>query len=320
MILSGLISIFIVFLFLRLLLGMSEGINFPVINKIVTNWYNSNEHAKGISVSLVGVPLACLIGGPIISFLIVKFEWWGAFVILGIASIIFCLIFMLIFKSTPNNHICSEFNEGVVKKSGFIRLKFCLTNKMLLVNYFATFAFGYLLFFYLTWLPGFLMEKLNINLSVIGLYTSIPWAVASISVILGGFFSQFLLKKTQSKRIAYVHLFWILMLFSSISVAMLLFSSSLFTILTMVSLALGFCFAANSLFFSICRDIKTEYVGTATGIAITFFSMSGIISPYMTGILRDLSGSFDSGIILLSVIMIIAALLLIIFCKPDKMN
>jgi nitrate/nitrite transporter NarK len=234
------------------------------------------------------------------------------------------VLFILLFKE----YSIKDINRKTVGRGSIIEsnkycfnlesIKFCLTSKMLIANYVAVFAFGYLLFFYLTWLPGYLIEKFNLNILSVGYLSSIPWAIATVMVIAGGCLSDLLLKKTKSKRVAHVHLFWIFMLLSSLSSVLLVFSESIAIDITVMSLALGFGLASNSLFFSLCRDISPNYVGAATGVAITFFSLSGIISPYLTGILRDSYGSFDSAIMVLSTIMFFSALLLIIFCKPDE--
>ena len=58
MALQGLVEVFWMFIALRVLLGIGEGVNFPAMNRALVDWMRPNELGRAVAISLLGVPLA----------------------------------------------------------------------------------------------------------------------------------------------------------------------------------------------------------------------------------------------------------------------
>ena len=80
----------------------------------------------------------------------------------------------------------------------------------------------------------------------------------------------------------------------------------------------GFSMMPNSLYYSICTDLSHERAGAATGIMITFFSVSGIVSPALTGRLTDVFGGFGAAFGALVFFVVTAVLGMLLFAHPDS--
>ncbi len=89
---TGFLMLFLV----RLMLGLAEGPNFPALNRVVGDWLPGNERAVALGNALVAVPIALMIGGPIVSNLAATFGWRGMFIILGILGIIWVPVWYFI--------------------------------------------------------------------------------------------------------------------------------------------------------------------------------------------------------------------------------
>src|SRR6267142_1681453 len=61
----------------RVLLGISEGPNFPALTGAVSRWLAPQERATALGNALVAVPLALAIGGPIVTQMLAWFDWRG---------------------------------------------------------------------------------------------------------------------------------------------------------------------------------------------------------------------------------------------------
>ncbi|MFX5464776.1 MFS transporter, partial [Acinetobacter baumannii] len=68
---------------MRSALGLCEGPHFPALARVVADWLPPNERARATAVSLAAVPLASVIGAPLISQLIIHCGWRAMFMILG---------------------------------------------------------------------------------------------------------------------------------------------------------------------------------------------------------------------------------------------
>ena len=127
-----------------------------------------------------------------------------------------------------------------------------------------------------------------------------------------------LMKRTGSIRVSRVHVIWICQLMAVLFFTPLLFQVSSTTAMICLSLAIGFSMMPNSLYYSICTDLSHDHAGAATGIMITFFSVSGIVSPLLTGWLSDVFGGFGAAFGALVFFVSTAVLGMVIFAHPDS--
>src|SRR5262249_42103989 len=52
---------------LRLLLGFAEGLHFPALLQTVTDWLKPSLRARALSFTLLGVPIASVMGAPLLT-------------------------------------------------------------------------------------------------------------------------------------------------------------------------------------------------------------------------------------------------------------
>jgi MFS family permease len=203
----------------RLLLGLSEGPNFPALTGAVSHWLSPHERATALGYALLAVPLALAIGGPICTELLGWLHWRLTFVALFILSIAWVPLWYFLFRDDPaesrfvnaaelahirtSDRSVSAAPQAVVKSwPGPAVLKMLLTNRTLLANNWAFFVFGYFLFFFMTWLPSYLEQAYGLKLHTVGLFTVLPWLAAVVVVWLLARWSDHLLQTTGRVRVA----------------------------------------------------------------------------------------------------------------------
>src|SRR4029078_791954 len=94
--------------------------------------------------------------------------------------------------------------------------RYMLLNPALMSNNYAFFAFGYLLFFAMTWLPGYLESTYGLSLKQVGIFLIAPWLTAAVLLAIARVLSDYLWKKTGSIRKARSHMIWICQLLSGL--------------------------------------------------------------------------------------------------------
>src|SRR3954470_5853467 len=148
---TGLATGFVILYAARVLLGVSEGPNFPALTGAVSRWLAPQERATALGNALVAVPLALAIGGPIVTQLLAWFYWRGTVFILFGLSILWVPLWLIFYGDAPrqsrfvnkaelahieaagaarqpvNHHSPSDKDEAAVR--------FLLTNRTLLANY-----------------------------------------------------------------------------------------------------------------------------------------------------------------------------------------
>ncbi len=324
--LLGFASSFWGFIWIRFLLGVTEGPHFPAMSSSIRNWLTPNERARALSFGLVAIPLSSCIGAPITSYLVANFGWRAMFMIISIVGIIWAAVWYFLFTDRPDEspYVNEEEKKYIASNKvhssseSQVDWRFILTHPALIANNVAYFAFGYLLFFATLWLPGYFLQQHGLNLKSVGWYLTIPWLVGSIFLKLGGIISDWLYKKTSSGRIARAHLIWISQLVAAFFFVLLSFTSTLGMSILFLSLGLGFGLMAQPAFFSVNIDIAKERAGSSQGVTSSCLSLAGIIAPAITGWLLDKTGNYQGAFLLLAGIMGIAVVTVILFHHPDR--
>lgn len=326
--LLGFASGFWGFIWIRLLLGVSEGPHFPAITRSISNWLSPQERATALGLGLVAIPLSSVVGAPITSYLVADFGWRAMFFIISSIGIVWAIVWYFCFTDRPqDSKYVSEEEKKLIatpsrmsseKQKVAIDWRFILTHPALIANNIAYFAFGYMLFFATLWLPGYFLTQHNLNLKSVGWYLTIPWLVSAVFLKAGGLLSDYLYKKTGSGRLSRSHLIWVCQLLAAIFFVLLSYTNTLGPSIFFLSLGLGFGMMPQPAFFSVNIDVAKHRAGTAQGLTSSCLSLGGIVGPILTGRLIDLTGNYQGAFLLLAGLTGVAVLTVILFHHPDR--
>jgi len=302
-------------LILRILLGMVEAIHFPALLKTIADWIEPKWTGRSLSLSLLGVPAAIFIGAPLITYLMETMSWRGMFFILGILGLFWAAIWIAFFYGRKNPHL--NIVSMPLEPPAPMHWRTFFTSIPLLSNCAIFFIFGYILFFCLIWIPGYLQKTFGLSLSNVGWAAMLPWFISCIFMLVGGGVTDLLLKKTRSIRQARTLPMAYALFLSALSFLLLSRSTQFESALLLVSLGLGFSFTINAPIYAFNADLFPYHVGTAQGIMICFAALAGIVAPYLTGWLVQTTGNFQSAIFLVSVLSLVGAIIAV-FQRPKK--
>ncbi|MCY0884730.1 MAG: MFS transporter, partial [Firmicutes bacterium] len=257
----------------RALLGLAEGPNFPSMNRVVGDWLAPRERAIALGWGLVGVPFALMIGAPLVSQLVVRVGWRAMFLILGALGLLWLPFWLAGMRDVPEEHprvsrtellhirageppeVSSRTRRARQLAEAGSPWRQLLTNPTLLANDWAFFVFGYLLFFFLGWLPTYLGTQYHLNLGRVGLFASLPWLFATVLLAATGYLSDLVLKRTGNLRYARSYPIWISLLLSGLSLLPVILVHRLEVAVLGISLAVGFGMAANSAYYAVNVDL-----------------------------------------------------------------
>ncbi|NIZ14442.1 MFS transporter [Phaeobacter sp. HF9A] len=334
-------SSFFLLLALRAFLGLSEGPMFPGLTGAVAHWLSPKERARALGFSLAAVPLALAIGGPIVSGILSFTDWRSLYWILGAASLVWFPLWFWMFRNRPEDsthvnqaelaHIRQQEGEDIDAARGEGNVvparsdnatettwKRLFTNRTLLSNYWAFFVFGYFLFFFMTWLPGFLEQKFSVPVASAGWFSFVPWAVAGVVLLVLGNLSDRMLEKTHSLRIARSWFIIITQLIAAVVILPAAFTSTLWVALALITVSLAASMGANAVYYAVNVDIAPDRSATALGLMNFFFAISGFAAPVITGWVVGNSGSFTRAFFILAALAGSSVVLTFLFHRPDR--
>jgi MFS family permease len=316
----------------RIALGLAEGPSFPAVTGAVEEWLTPKERASALAGVLVAVPIALAIGSPVVSLLIAQFGWHTMFYILAVLGLLWLPIWMYFFSDKPEK---SRFvgdrerslidsqqnpkNHGSRKRvASAAEWKALLTTPTLLANYWAYFVFGYFLFFFMSWMPEFLRKSYDLKLAQVGFVAILPWAASAIALYGFGRWSDVLLRRTSSLRIARSYQIAGTQIVAAIAIVPVAMFDNIYVAVAGITVAVAASMAANAAYYAVITDLVPRLAGTAMGIMTIWFAASGFLAPVITGYALDLTGNFAPAFWLVSVLAASSVVGVVLLHQPDR--
>ncbi len=298
---TGLAGSVTMLVLMRFALGVGEGGAFPTATRAFTYWMPVAERgfAQGITHSFAR--LGGAVTPPLVLAVVATGGWRDAFILLGIASLAWTVLYLFVFTNSPeqNRRITPEETAEIGYRAGDCdRAKHAATpwrklvRRMWLVT-FVDFCYGWLLWVYLTWLPSYLRESRGFDLKQLALFTALPLLAGVVGDTLGGVVSDKLYKITGRLRFARCAVLVVGMGGSLVFLLPMVSATDPLTAVWFLSASFFFLEITNPVLWTLPLDIAGKYAGTAGGMMNTGFGVAGRVSPVVFGYLIEKTGSYN---------------------------
>jgi len=317
---------FVGLFFIRVLLGVSEGPAFPAVTRAMSRWLPGQERGKALGwIVGLGVPFSLMIGGPIVTALLVGVGWQGTFVILGAIGLLWVILWTLVFKDLPRQHKrvneaeVSYIEAGQIREEKEVHLRKTewgriFKNANLWWSAFGYFAWGFMFWAFMFWLPGILGQQYHLNLAAVGVFSILPWAAGTVGALVGGYLVDIFYKKKAGIRARFITM-GVAILLAGASLIPIIAAPSLGTAITFISLGIGFGMMTGPLWWVVSIDAAPEQPGAAAGFVDAAFALSGIVAPSVMGFVSQATGSFSSGFVIMIILALISGVGLLLFTR-----
>jgi ACS family hexuronate transporter-like MFS transporter len=324
---------FVSMLFLRVLFGMAEGPICASANKMINGWFPKKQAATAMGLLSAGSPLGGAVAGPIIGYLALSVGWRPAFVIICTIGIVWSVIWFLFVADNParskrvseqEHQLITQLQaqqltpEESLAQASYGLLHY-LRQPIILVTAFAFFCYNYILFFFLSWFPAYLVQAHNLNIKQMSLTTMIPWIVGFIGLAMGGWISDRIFRITGrlllSRKIVLVFSLFV----AAACVACAGTVKSVVPAVLLMSVSIFFLYLTGAIYWAIIQDVvHKSRVGGASGFIHLIGSISGIVGPIVTGFIVQNTGKFDSAFILAGGVAALGAILVLVVVKTPR--
>ncbi|MGH3435173.1 MAG: MFS transporter [Sciscionella sp.] len=324
-----------VLLGLRLSLGVFEAPAFPANNRLVATWFPPAERARATSVYTAGEYIGLAIAVPALSWLAVRFGWQSIFVVTGIIGLIFSAVWFKRVYDSPRKsprvsadelkHIHGGAAVGPTtaparKKTSWADIGYLLRQRRLWGMYIGMFANSTVLYFFLTWFPSYLVSAKHLSVIKAGVFGSIPYIAALAGVLIGGYWSDRLLRRGKSKTFARKTPIVTGFVLACVIVAAN-YTSSIGLIITFMSAAF-FAQGMTALGWTLVAEVAPRrLLGITGGMFNLFANLGGAIAPLVIGVIVDQTGSFAYGLVFIAVVVVIGLLAyLLLIDKVERLE
>lgn len=304
---------------IRFAFGAGEAGCFPNLTRMLSVWLPARERVTAQSLMWACTRWGGAATPPIVLAVISLFGWRWAFVAFALLGVAWCIVFFVWFKNDPAEHPSVNAAEReliAATRSLHVHdaqrnwLSILLTRQVavLVLQYF---CFSFVWYFYITWLPMYLVEARG----------QTPGHAAALSVLpllFGGFgslLSGLLPMRISRQRIAF---------FAFLSAAILLFAvtSIQATVPAMLCMAMA-SFSSDltmPISWNACVEIGGAYTATVAATMNMLGNLAGFVAPYVGGrILQHTGGHWNILIYLMIGSSLISALCWL-YLNPGSRN
>jgi len=291
--------------FMRFMLGFSEAPSFPANARLVTASAIFNS-AQYFSLALFS---------PLLGWLTFAWGWEHVFTVMGVIGFVLTGLWVkLIHNPTDHPRMTAE-ELKFIKDGGAVvdmdhkkpgdkaangpklhYIKQLLSNRMMLGVFFGQYFINTITWFFLTWFPIYLVQEKGMSILKVGLVASIPALCGFAGGVLGGVFSDHLIKKGKSITLARKLPIVLGMLLAS-SIILCNYTNNTALVVALMALAF-FGKGFGALGWPVISDTAPkEIVGLCGGVFNVFGNVASIVTPLVIGYLVSELHSFNAALV-----------------------
>ncbi|HWO95439.1 MAG TPA: MFS transporter [Bacillus sp. (in: firmicutes)] len=300
MILGGIADSISFILWSRALLGIGEGVLYPMALKLTSSWFPQNEQAKAQTTWYNGNAIGPVLGLPLIAIVASTYGWRESYFILASISVGCLLLFWIMTRDNPGKHYAVnqtelnyiQSNQKIEKTPAVSKgsIKAVLVSPMfwILTIVYSCFSIGY--YGITTFLPSYLTEEKGIDFVNSAVINAGGFALAIVVQMVAGYFSDRFMK-----RAAFVGggaaLIIVFMLFS-------LFTTNSTIAAVLSILLVGFLFMPAALTMTMLHRVSSpEVMGSISGIFGCISYLIAALGPMVVALFSQMSNSYNGGFI-----------------------
>jgi len=176
----------------RFFLGMGEGACFPGAAKTVYEWFDEKERALANGIAIGGSAIGAVIAPPLTIWISNTYGWRAGFVVPGLIGILWVVVWLAVSWRSQVAVMAPAAQTAVIPLAAILRRR--ATWVFILMR----FMLDPVMYFMMFWIPKYLSEVRHVPFEEIGNLFWIPFLALGISNILGGYFSDKLIRRNIS--------------------------------------------------------------------------------------------------------------------------
>lgn len=310
MALMGTAGGFVSMLIYRVLLGLAEGPQFGINNKVVQRWFKKSERATANAVWTIGSPLGSAIGFPLTLWLVTNYGWRASFFALAAFNILIILplAFLFVRDFPPGPADNPDLSAAVTTQSYRESLSVLVRDP----KFWMITVFGCGVLIYLwgvnSWLPSYLIREKHMDPGETSLFASLPFILTIIGQFGGAYLSDRLGRRAPVAGIG--------LMLAGVCIFLIAYMPSAEAAALMIALGGFFWGGATPTKYAMLADIMPPAVlATAVGIANGTGNVVGALAPVAVGWVIGMTGSYDAGFMVLVAAAILGGAVLVPLMK-----
>ncbi len=302
---TGLATGFFSLFAMRLGLGIGEAGAYPSNAGIAAKWFPDRERAtiSGLfdSASKFGGAVAM----PLIVWLIALIDWRMTFVVIGAIGVVWAVVWWLFFTETPEAHPMMNKSEAdyirdnqLVKhgedKSMPMRWYELLRYRNIWAMCLGFFTINYISYFFITWLPTYLVKQKGMGMIEMGFVASLPLLSGLVAEIIAGMLSDRVVRSKRLSLTATRKTFLIAGLTMALCIGLAAIVQNVWLTVALLCIAKAGTTVSASQVWALPGDVAPKNMtSVVAGLQNMVSNFGGVLGPIVTGFIVARTGSFN---------------------------
>ena len=285
---------------MRFLFGMGEAGAFPIATRSLSRWMLPSERGYAQGITHAGSRLGAAMTPPIVVWLITLYGWRAPFYIFGGLGVVWAIVWFLYYRDTPDEHsrvnqaertlIHSSLGGRRTKMTRSVPWRRILSAPTIWVLSAMYFCYGYTQAVYFDWFPKYLNSARGFSLIQMGLFASLPLLAGTLGNLVGGWWSDLILRKSGDIRFARRSVGAAGFLLAACATAPAVLTPDPYMCIVYSCFALLGLEATVGVSWAVPLDIGGDYAGSVSAVMNTCGNIGGTISLILAGYLASAYG------------------------------
>ena len=303
----------------RILLGAGEGPAAPVATHAIYKWFPDSLRGLPTAIIAQGSAFGVIVAVPALNWIIRTYSWHWAFGALGIAGLVWAVLWMLFGKEGT---LVDKPVSDAADTGERIPYRYLLTCPSIVAACLAGFASYWGLALGLTWFTSYLVEGLGYSQTVGGNLTAIPWVFGAVVLLIGGGISQRLKRGGASSRLCRGVLACSTVILGGCALPWV--GSMPTPALKLACLVFGS--AIGSTIYVVLPMIVSELTPQSQragmlAITTSFVTLAGVLAPLVMGSMIQKAATplagYEQGYVVLGILLLAGGIIGLLFVRPE---
>ncbi|HEY4350241.1 MAG TPA: MFS transporter [Paraburkholderia sp.] len=293
-IVTGMVGSLVALVAARFFVGIGEAPIYPTAARMIARVIPEDRRGSAQGAMHATGRIANALAPLIVTGLIVAFSWRFTFIILGGITLVYMVVMYVGLNEAKKNSddVQSDAAQAQAAAAAEPERKPLDWRDMIRRVWPATaacFCHGWVLWFFLNWIPSFFSQRYGMKLSHNAIFSALVLLGGSLGTFAGGMLTDWRFKRTGNRLRARREVIILGFLSSIIFLIPLLLTRDV----TISSACLGLAFfcseLADSPLWVVGTEVSRDHSATSSACTFTGMALAGAVSPVVVGMLLDMS-------------------------------
>jgi MFS transporter, ACS family, D-galactonate transporter len=309
----------------RIALGAGEGPAFPVALHSAYKWFPNEQRTVPTAIVAQGAGIGIMVALPLLNWVIVRYSWHWAFGVLGIAGLVWSAVWFVLGREGPLTAAAAAAARATTREQAPDRIAYreLLLSPTILACWAANFGAYWGLSQALSWQGAFLIKGLGLAQGSIGLLGALSAGASVVAVFAGGWYSQRLLARGVSSRVARGLLGGGCVALGGVALAVMPYVPGIPAKIALATIGIAVPSVINVIGQTVVSELTpVAQRGALLAIGTAIATSAGLLAPYVMGSVVETAATplagFNTGFMICGVIMLVAGLIGMALIRPER--